>query len=128
VTVRRLSARSAAAAAVGGAFIVVLLAALSCSSSSSSAGGGCPKAVDALSANIGAVTNASDISASVAKDSLLRCGGPASWKLSAGVDQIGAKIGSLGDMNDPSMSTGTALDFACSRYDPTNSTDTCKLR
>jgi hypothetical protein len=114
--------------ASAGLVALVVLCAAGCSSSSTSGSGSCPGAVDTLSASLLSVTNAADINSATAHASLAACGGPAEWKLSAGVDQIGTKIGSLGDMGNPTMSTGDALDFLCSRFDSGNSTDTCKLR
>lgn len=113
------------------AAVVVALGAgltgLACKSSVTSASD-CPKAIDALSANIGSTTNAADIDPTLVKTSFSECGGPATWKLSAGVDKIGTQIGQRGDMDGSSLSTSTALDFLCSRFDSGNSTDTCKLR
>ena len=118
----------------GATFIAILIVGLliffvvkGCSGSSS-AGADCPKAVDALSAELARVQNASDISASVAKDSFSGCGGPASWTLAADTDKIGTQIGNLGDMDGTPLSSDDALAFLCARYDRSNSTDTCAGR
>jgi hypothetical protein len=108
--------------------VVVASMCVACGSGAAS-GESCPKAVDALSAEITSVTNAADISSSVVKKSFDDCGGPELWKVSADVDKIGDEIQSKGDM-DPNltMSTSDALDFLCARFDSGNSTDTCSGR
>jgi hypothetical protein len=108
------------------AFVATLTGSAACSSGTSSQS--CAKSTDALEASFSGASTTDDINAADVTSSLRACGGPATWRLYAKVDHVGETIGSMGDMNDPTMSSSTALDFLCSRFDANNSTDTCKGR
>jgi hypothetical protein len=84
--------------------------------------------VDALNVSLLNVTTTDGIDAAAVTTSFSKCGGPATWKLNADGDSIGPTIGSMGDMNDATMSSSDVLDFLCSRYDAGNKTDTCAER
>lgn len=87
----------------------------------------CWSAVDALSNEISAATNASDIPTSSVLASFRACGEAASWKKYADIDQIDDEISGLGDTSGP-FTASTALEFLCVRFEKQRNSETCRLR
>jgi hypothetical protein len=92
----------------------------------------CATAVDTLSANLTSITAASGISSTAASDVTTACPSRPIWRISAKVDDIATKLGSLSGVNDPSM-TGTgdvalnsALSYLCLNYGPDPASAACK--
>jgi hypothetical protein len=88
----------------------------------------CPTGVDKLHADLAGATSTSGVDAATVLQSFKLCDGPEEWKIYAKVDDLGGQIGSFSDMNGSPLSTDTALNFLCSRYDTSNSNDTCSQR
>ena len=68
-----------------------------------------------------------DIDAVEATRSFEACGSPDTWKAAADVENIGTEVGKFNSDHRP-ISAERSLDYLCSRFDPGDSTATCKAR
>ena len=114
-------------ALLGVAAGVLMLSGLVGCGGGSSSTASCPKAVEALTANLKTAKTIGDVDKTLAQDTFVACADSGAWMQSARDHGLGAALATTRGSRS-SVNATDALNFLCTRYDAANTTAACDGR